>query len=186
MKRLIDIVISLGVLLIIAVPLILLMFFILMVSRTSPIYWSVRIGARGAPFQMPKLRTMIKNTPQVATDLLTAPQQYLLPGGQLIRKLSLDELPQLYSVLIGKMSLVGPRPALFNQHKLISLRKQLSLDELLPGVTGWAQINGRDENSDERKVELDLFYERNRSLLFDLKILALTILKVAKADNVHH
>jgi O-antigen biosynthesis protein WbqP len=159
------------------------------VLTTSPgpiLHWSPRVGRRGRQFQMPKFRTMKVGTPQVATDKLTDPTSRLTPIGGLLRKLSLDEIPQLWSVIKGDMSLVGPRPALFNQHELIAARKARGIDALRPGITGWAQVNGRDDISEWRKVELDEEYLRRRSLWFDLKILWLTVRRVVRRDGVSH
>jgi len=135
---------------------------------------------------MPKFRTMRIDTPEMATHLLTDPQTYLTPVGPLLRKFSLDELPQLWSILKGDMSFVGPRPALFNQEDLIALRTEKGVHTIFPGMTGWAQINGRDELPIPRKVEFDEFYLRNRSFFFDIKILVLTLLRVLKAHGVTH
>lgn len=155
-------------------------------SRGSILYWSPRVGRHGRIFQMPKFRTMKVGTPQVATDKLTDPASRLTPVGGLLRKLSLDELPQLWSVIKGDMNLVGPRPALFNQQELIAARKSRGVDALRPGITGWAQINGRDDISEWRKVELDEEYLRRQSLWFDLQILWLTAWRVLQRDGVSH
>ncbi|OUR98805.1 hypothetical protein A9Q84_05165 [Halobacteriovorax marinus] len=159
--------------------------FIFMVSRGSVIHWSKRVGQKNVIFLMPKFRTMKIDTPQVATHLIKA-SDYLILGGGLIRKLSLDEIPQLWSILTGKMSFVGPRPALFNQDDLIEQRTNIGVDQLVPGLTGWAQINGRDELSIQEKVKLDHEYLLNRSFLFDLKILFLTFEKVISQKSVSH
>lgn len=135
---------------------------------------------------MPKFRTMLVNAPVVATDQLKNPSSYLIPMGGLIRKFSLDELPQLWSILLGQMSFVGPRPALFNQNQLIQDRSRLEIDTLLPGLTGWAQVNGRDDLSDEQKVAYDYEYFKKQSFLFDMKIIWLTALKVVKSHGVAH
>jgi O-antigen biosynthesis protein WbqP len=156
---------------------------------TSPgpvLYWSPRVGRHGRIFQMPKFRTMKVGTPQVATDKLVDPASRLTPIGGFLRKLSLDEIPQLWSVLKGDMSLVGPRPALFNQHELIAARKARGIDVLRPGITGWAQVNGRDDIPEWRKIELDEEYLRKRSFWFDMKILWLTVWRVLKRDGVSH
>jgi len=161
----------------------------LVIRTTSPgpiLYWSPRVGRHGRIFQMPKFRTMKVGTPQVATDKLADPASHLTPVGGVLRKLSLDELPQLWSVIKGDMSLVGPRPALFNQHELISARKARGIDALRPGITGWAQINGRDDIPESRKVELDEEYLRRRSFWFDLQILWLTAWRVVRRDGVSH
>jgi len=161
----------------------------LLVKLTSPgpaLYWSDRVGRKNAIFRMPKFRTMRIDTPAVATHLLGNPDQFLTPIGSFLRKTSLDELPQLWSILKGDMSFVGPRPALFNQYDLIELRTRHHVDELLPGLTGWAQINGRDELAIPDKVKLDVEYLQRQSLLFDLNILLLTFLKVVRREGVTH
>jgi O-antigen biosynthesis protein WbqP len=156
-------------------------------TSAGPIlYWSDRIGRDNKIFKMPKFRTMRVDTPAVATHLLPEPEKFLTSVGSFLRKSSLDELPQLWSILKGDMSFVGPRPALFNQADLITLRTQCGVDKLLPGLTGWAQINGRDELPIADKVKLDVEYMQNQSLFFDVKILFLTILKVLRRDGVQH
>ena len=160
-----------------------------MIKATSPgpvLYWSPRVGRHGCIFQMPKFRTMKVGTPQVATDKLADPTSRLTPIGGFLRKFSLDEIPQLWSVLKGDMSLVGPRPALFNQDELIAARKARGIDALRPGITGWAQINGRDDIPEWRKVELDEEYLHRRSFWFDMKILWLTAWRVIRRDGVSH
>lgn len=186
MKRLLDV-----VLVIVSVPFWLpifcLIFLLVLISSGAPvIYWSKRIGKNGSIFFMPKFRTMKLSTPTVATDMLVNPKQYLTPLGGVLRKTSLDELPQLISVLRGQMSIVGPRPALFNQEDLIRLRSSFGLDILRPGLTGWAQVNGRDYLSDQEKVFYDQEYLQRQSLMFDMKIIGLTVLKVVKSDGVAH
>jgi O-antigen biosynthesis protein WbqP len=157
------------------------------VTSTGPaLYWSDRVGRDNAIFKMPKFRSMRLDTPAVATHLLTNPGQYLTPIGGFLRKSSLDELPQLLSILKGDMSFVGPRPALFNQHDLVDLRTQVGVHHLVPGLTGWAQINGRDELPIPKKVALDVQYLQRQSALFDLKILFLTAIKVLRRDGVSH
>lgn len=155
-------------------------------SKGPIIYWSERVGFKNQIFRMPKFRTMKVNTPVVASHLLSEPESYLTPFGSMLRKSSLDELPQLWSVLKGDMSLVGPRPALFNQVDLINLRTENGVHELLPGLTGWAQVNGRDELPIPLKVHLDVEYLRLRSPWFDLKILWMTVLKVLSKHGVSH
>jgi len=155
-------------------------------SSGSALYWSTRIGKNSATFKMPKFRSMLIDTPAVATHLLDNPDSYLSPIGGFLRRTSLDELPQLLSVLKGDMSLVGPRPALFNQDDLIVLRTERGVDRLLPGITGWAQVNGRDELSILDKVALDVEYLNHQSFWFDMKILWMTFLKVVKRDGVSH
>jgi O-antigen biosynthesis protein WbqP len=164
-----------------------LVFLLIVISSGFPvIYWSKRIGKDSVIFSMPKFRTMKLDTPTVATDLLANPQQYLIPLGGFLRKTSLDELPQLISILIGQMSIVGPRPALFNQDQLIQLRNSLGINLLRPGLTGWAQVNGRDELSIPEKVSYDYEYLQRQSMLFDMKIIWLTILRVLRGDGVAH
>jgi O-antigen biosynthesis protein WbqP len=156
-------------------------------SSTGPaLYWSDRVGRNNRLFKMPKFRSMRIDTPAVATHLLQNPEQWLTPIGSFLRKSSLDELPQLWSILKGDMSFVGPRPALFNQDDLIALRTEKGVHELVPGLTGWAQVNGRDELPTPQKVQLDVEYLDRRSLLFDIKILWMTALKVLARDGVSH
>ena len=155
-------------------------------SKGPALYWSDRIGRNSITFKMPKFRTMHVGTPAVATHLLANPQAHLTPIGAFLRTTSLDELPQLWSILRGDMSFVGPRPALFNQHDLIGLRTQAGVDKLLPGLTGWAQVNGRDELSIADKVALDVEYLQKKSLAFDVKIMILTVFRVLSRDNVAH
>ena len=155
-------------------------------SKGFALYWSDRVGKNNKIFKMPKFRSMLIDTPAVATHLLDNPDSYLSPIGGFLRRTSLDELPQLFSVLRGDMSFVGPRPALFNQEDLIALRTEKGVDTLKPGITGWAQINGRDELSIAYKVALDVEYLNRQSFWFDMKILWMTLLKVVKRDNVSH
>jgi O-antigen biosynthesis protein WbqP len=186
MKRCIDITVSLAAIAVLSVPMLIVA---VMIRATSPgpvLYWSARVGRCGRIFQMPKFRTMKVGTPQVATDKLADPASSLTPIGGVLRKLSLDELPQLWSVIKGDMSLVGPRPALFNQHELIAARKARGIDALRPGITGWAQVNGRDDIPESRKIELDEEYLRHRSLGFDLRILWLTLWRVIGSHGVAH
>jgi len=161
----------------------------LMVKISSPgpaLYWSNRVGIKSRIFQMPKFRTMRVETPAVATHLLGDPKSFLTPVGSFLRKSSLDELPQLWSILKGDMSFVGPRPALFNQDDLIAMRTELGVDKIRPGLTGWAQINGRDELPIPQKVRLDYEYLQRQSLAFDFKILVLTFYKVLSKDGITH
>ncbi len=186
MKRCFDLLLALcaGVLLLIPVMLV-----ALAVWLTSPgpaLYWSDRVGRHNRIFRMPKFRSMRTDTPAVATHLLTDPSKYLTPIGPFLRKSSLDELPQLWSILRGDMSFVGPRPALFNQDDLIALRTQQGVHELVPGLTGWAQVNGRDELPIPQKVALDAEYLQRRSLWFDVRILWMTFVKVLRRDGVAH
>jgi len=155
-------------------------------SKGSILYWSNRVGRSNVVFKMPKFRTMHVGTPAVATHLLSDSDQYLTPVGSFLRKASLDELPQLWSILVGDMSFVGPRPALFNQDDLIALRTQYGVDKLVPGLTGWAQVNGRDALSIPVKVQYEVEYLRKQSFWFDMKILGLTFLKVVRRSGVSH
>ena len=161
----------------------------LIIKVTSPgpvVHWSSRVGKKNVLFKMPKFRTMRVDTPDVATHLLTDPQGYITPIGNFLRKTSLDELPQIWSILTGDMVFVGPRPALFNQEDLIRLRTEQGLHQLDPGITGWAQINGRDELSIPDKVDLDTYYLQHRSFGLDLKILWGTLFAVGKSQGVSH
>jgi O-antigen biosynthesis protein WbqP len=186
MKRLFDLALS-SVLFLGFLPLLLVMGLAVRATSSGPaLYWSNRVGRNNAIFRMPKFRTMRIDTPQVATHLLKEPDQFLTPIGKLLRRTSLDELPQLINVVRGEMSLVGPRPALFNQDDLITLRTAGEVHQLIPGVTGWAQVNGRDELPIPEKVKLDEWYLRNRSLWLDLKILGMTVLKVIRKEGVAH
>ena len=186
MKRCVDFLLALALLALFAVP---WLFIALAVKMTSPgpsLYWSDRVGRGNRIFRMPKFRTMRVGTPALPTHLLAAPASHLTPIGALLRKSSLDEIPQLWSILKGDMSFVGPRPALFNQADLIQMRTQSGVSDLLPGLTGWAQINGRDELPIPEKVRLDREYLQRRSLWFDLKILWRTAFKVVAQDGVAH
>ena len=186
MKRLFDLCLILMALFFLILPFLLVAVAVRLTSTGPVLYWSDRVGQSNKLFRMPKFRTMQVNTPAVATHLLHNPKQYLTPISSFLRKSSLDELPQLWSILKGDMSFVGPRPALFNQDDLIALRKQYGVDKLLPGLTGWAQINGRDELPIPDKVRLDVDYMHRQSLLFDLKIIALTVVKVLCRDGIQH
>jgi O-antigen biosynthesis protein WbqP len=155
-------------------------------SRGPVLYWSDRIGRHGTVFRMPKFRTMRVGTPALATDKLANPTSHLTPIGGFLRASSLDEIPQLWSILRGDMSLVGPRPALFNQHALIARRRERGIDVLRPGLTGWAQVNGRDHASEERKIELDAEYLTRASPAFDARIMLLTAWRVVRRDGVSH
>lgn len=185
-KRLFDLGLALLVLLVFAVPILLLALLVKLTSKGPVLYWSARVGRANHIFQMPKFRSMRVGTPAVATHLLNNPDTYLTPIGSFLRKSSLDELPQLWNILRGDMSFVGPRPALFNQDDLIALRTQYGVHELVPGLTGWAQINGRDELPIPQKVALDVEYLKRRSFWFDLKIIALTAIKVIRRESVSH
>jgi O-antigen biosynthesis protein WbqP len=185
-KRFFDIFFSAIALLALAGVLALLALAVKMTSQGKVLYWSKRIGKDNSIFLMPKYRTMRTATPVVATHLLANPDVYLTPIGKFLRSTSLDELPQLYSILLGHMSFVGPRPALFNQHDLIEFRTLAGVHVLTPGLTGWAQVNGRDELPIPNKVELDKVYLQRQSWLFDLQILLLTFVKVLRRDGVVH
>lgn len=186
MKRLFDLVLTLFLALILALPISIVAIVVLLSSKGPVLYWSNRVGKCNNIFKMPKFRTMQVGTPAVATHLLSDSGQYLTPVGSFLRKSSLDELPQLWSILVGDMSFVGPRPALFNQDDLITLRTQYGIDKLLPGLTGWAQVNGRDELSIPVKVQYEVEYLNKQSFWFDVKILGLTFLKVVRRAGVSH
>ncbi|GHU05038.1 UDP-phosphate galactose phosphotransferase [Betaproteobacteria bacterium] len=186
LKRFFDIFASVALLLALAIPLLVLALLIKLTSPGPALYWSERVGQGNRIFRMPKFRSMRVGTPAVATHLLTAPEAHLTPIGSFLRRSSLDELPQLWSILVGDMSFVGPRPALFNQDDLIALRTENGVHALVPGLTGWAQINGRDELPIPEKVALDAEYLARRSFAFDLRILWLTFIKVIRRDGVSH
>jgi O-antigen biosynthesis protein WbqP len=185
-KRVIDFILAFMSTAILIVVMLLIAIAVKLTSSGPALYWSVRVGRNNCTFNMPKFRTMRVNTPAIATHLLERPESYLTPIGSFLRKSSLDELPQLFCILRGDMSFVGPRPALFNQSDLISLRTEYGIDTLIPGLTGWAQINGRDELPIPQKVALDLEYLQRRSIYFDIEIIFKTILKVIRRDNVQH
>lgn len=185
-KRLFDIVLALIAGVLLSIPLLLIALTVRLTSIGPALYWSDRVGRNNGIFLMPKFRSMQIGTPPVATHLLPDPDEFLTPIGSFLRKSSLDELPQLWSILIGDMSFVGPRPALFNQYDLISLRTESGVHELVPGLTGWAQVNGRDGLPIPDKVKLDAEYLRRQSLWFDILILWLTLAKVLKRDDVSH
>lgn len=186
MKRFFDFACSFMAFIFLAVPMLITALAVRLTSPGPVLYWSDRVGRNNSIFKMPKFRTMRVDTPAVATHLLGDPDRWLTPIGKFLRKSSLDELPQLLSILTGDMSIVGPRPALFNQDDLVALRTAKGVDRLPPGLTGWAQINGRDELPIPVKVELDEWYLQNRSFLLDLKIIALTFIKVLKKEGVTH
>jgi len=186
MKRIFDIFMSLLALVVFAIPLLIVAVMVKFTSKGPALYWSDRIGRNNAIFKMPKFRTMRIDTPAVATHLLDDPDQFLTPIGKFLRKSSLDELPQLFSILKGDMSIVGPRPALFNQDDLVSLRTEKGVHVLSPGLTGWAQINGRDELPIPVKVEYDVYYLQHRSFVLDMKIIFRTIYNVLKSEGVSH
>ncbi|HMT81222.1 MAG TPA: sugar transferase [Azonexus sp.] len=186
MKRAFDIALALIALLFLGLPLLLVALAVKLTSPGPVLYWSDRVGRNNRVFKMPKFRSMQTGTPAVATHLLENPDAYLTPIGSFLRKSSLDELPQLWSILKGDMSFVGPRPALFNQDDLVALRTAAGVHELLPGLTGWAQVNGRDELPTPQKVVLDAAYLKRRSLAFDVYILWLTAMKVIRREGVSH
>jgi O-antigen biosynthesis protein WbqP len=186
MKRIFDLILAFFLFLVLLISLLLIAILVITTSKGPALYWSERIGKDNKIFKMPKFRSMLTDTPAVATHLLDNPDSYLSPIGSFLRSSSLDELPQLFSVLKGDMSFVGPRPALYNQDDLIALRTQKGADKLLPGITGWAQVNGRDELSIPDKVALDVEYMNRQSFSFDVKILWMTFLKVIKRDGVSH
>ena len=186
MKRLFDLLMAAILLILLAVPMLLIAIAVLVTSKGPVLYWSDRVGQYNVIFKMPKFRSMRVDAPNVATHLMTNPNMFLSPIGAFLRRFSLDELPQLFSIIKGDMSFVGPRPALFNQDDLVALRTEKGVDKLLPGVTGWAQVNGRDELSIPEKVAFDVEYIERQSFWFDLKILWMTLLKVIKRDNVSH
>ena len=186
MKRVFDLWLATFAAVVLTVPFIVVALMVRLTSKGPALYWSDRVGRHNRIFKMPKFRSMQVGTPAVATHLLTKPEAYLTPIGSFLRKSSLDELPQLWCIIKGDMSFVGPRPALFNQHDLIELRTQAGVHDLLPGLTGWAQINGRDELPIPQKVMLDTEYLQNKSFYLDVKIILLTALKVLRRDNVTH
>ena len=186
MKRLFDAVFSVVLLLVLLIPMVLIAVMVKATSKGDILYWSDRVGKDNVIFKMPKFRSMMVDTPAVATHLLDNPQSNLTPIGNFLRKYSLDEFPQLWSILKGDMSFVGPRPALFNQDDLVKLRSDKGVDKVVPGLTGWAQINGRDELPIPEKVKMDAEYLQRQSFLFDLKILWITFLRVVKKDGISH
>ena len=185
-KRMFDLFFALLLAVVLLIPLLLLALLVRLTSPGPVLYWSDRVGRNNRIFKMPKFRSMRVGTPALATHLLSSPDAYLTPIGSFLRKSSLDELPQLWSILTGAMSFVGPRPALFNQHDLVALRTQCGVHVLVPGLTGWAQINGRDELPIPQKVAFDRAYLERQSFCFDMHIMLLTALKVLKRDNVKH
>jgi len=186
MKRTFDIAVALVASVVLLIPMVIVGLLIKLTSRGPVLYWSDRVGRGNSTFRMPKFRTMRLDTPPVATHLLQDHQRFVTPVGEVLRKTSIDELPQLFSILKGDMTVVGPRPALFNQDDLVALRTIKGLHKLTPGLTGWAQINGRDELPIPVKVGFDEYYMHHRSFLFDLKILGLTFLKVLRSEGVSH
>jgi O-antigen biosynthesis protein WbqP len=186
MKRIFDLLFGVMLFALLAIPMLLIAIAVSLSSKGAVLYWSDRVGINNKIFKMPKFRSMLLGAPTVATHLLDNPDVYLSPIGGFLRRTSLDELPQLFSVLKGDMSFVGPRPALFNQDSLIALRKEKGIDKLLSGVTGWAQVNGRDELSIADKVALDVEYLSRKSFWFDIKILWMTFLRVISRDGISH
>jgi O-antigen biosynthesis protein WbqP len=186
MRRTIDILISFFLLILLALPMLILIIVIKLESSGPALFWSERVGVNNISFKMPKFRTMIDGTAAVATHLLSNPSSHLTRIGDLLRKTSIDELPQLLSILRGHMTFVGPRPALFNQTDLIELRTKNKVDSLVPGVTGWAQVNGRDKISIREKVNFDIEYLHKRSIKLDLYIIFFTLLKVFKKEGISH
>jgi O-antigen biosynthesis protein WbqP len=186
MKRLFDLLLAIFLATLFALPLLLVALAVRLTSSGPALYWSDRVGKNNHIFRMPKFRSMRTDTPAVATHLLSDPKSFLTPIGSFLRRSSLDELPQIWSVLVGDMSFVGPRPALFNQDDLIALRTEKHVHTLVPGLTGWAQVNGRDELSIPLKVKLDVEYMQKQSFFFDIYILYLTFIKVLGRDGVSH
>lgn len=186
MKRLFDITLALFAIIVFLIPIIIVFFAVFFTSKGPVFYWSDRVGQGNLIFKMPKFRSMRVDVPAIATHLMRNPDEYLTPIGAFLRKSSLDELPQFLSILKGDLSFVGPRPALFNQKDLIDLRTKAGVSNLLPGLTGWAQVNGRDELPIPKKVKLDIEYMQRQSFWFDILILWMTFLKVLKRDGVSH
>ena len=186
MKRIFDLILATFLVILLSLPMLVVAALIKLMSRGPVIFWTDRVGVNNRIFKMAKFRTMKLNTPQLATHLMKNPKDYLIPTGELLRKYSLDELPQLFNVLKGDMSFVGPRPALFNQDDLVELRTKKNVHKLVPGVTGWAQVNGRDDLAIPVKVSFDEYYLNQRSFAFDLYILLLTAIKVVKREGVQH
>jgi len=185
-KRIFDFILSVFLIILLSVPLLMIALWIKLSSEGSAIFWTDRVGINNTIFKMAKFRTMRVDTPQVATHLMENPEQYLISCGKFLRRYSFDELPQLFNVLKGDMSFVGPRPALFNQDDLVALRTEKGIHRLIPGVTGWAQVNGRDALAIPVKVSFDEYYLKHRSFLFDLRIIFLTALKVVRKEGVTH
>jgi O-antigen biosynthesis protein WbqP len=186
MKRLFDISVGSTLIIVFAIPMVLVALAVRLTSKGPVLYWSNRVGRENRIFRMPKFRSMQTDAPIVATHLLCDPHAYFTPIGGFLRRSSLDELPQLFSILAGDLSIVGPRPALFNQQDLVALRTARGIHHLVPGLTGWAQVNGRDELPISIKVEFDYEYLQRRSLAFDLQIIFITIVKVIRSEGVQH
>jgi O-antigen biosynthesis protein WbqP len=185
-KRLFDIVAALALLALLGIPMLLIAAAIRLSSKGSALYWGDRVGIENHIFRMPKFRSMRVDAPQLATHLFEKPEQYLTPIGGFLRRSSLDELPQLFSILKGDISFVGPRPALFNQDDLVTLRTEKGIQHLIPGLTGWAQVNGRDTIPIPEKVELDAWYLEHLSFWLDIKILFMTVFKVMRTEDISH
>ena len=186
MKRICDVLLSLLLLCFLSIPMILIALIVKLTSKGAALYWSDRVGINNIIFRMPKFRTMRLDTPEMATHLMKDPDRYLTSVGSLLRKLSLDELPQLWSILKGDMSFIGPRPALYNQDDLVYLRTKKGIHRLVPGVTGWAQVNGRDDIPIPLKVEYDEYYMNNKSIILDLKIAWMTFFNVLRKRGIKH
>jgi len=185
-KRIFDLILALISIILLSIPMLIIAALIKLMSRGPVIFWTDRVGVNNTIFKMAKFRTMRLDTPQVATHLMKNPEDYLIPGGEFLRRYSLDELPQIFNILKGDISFVGPRPALFNQDDLTALRTKKDIHTLIPGVTGWAQVNGRDDLSIPIKVSFDEYYLNHRSFAFDLYIIFLTAIKVVKKEGVQH
>jgi len=186
MNRISNMILAVLLLTLLLFPILVISLLVYISSGRPVLYWSDRIGKEGSIFSMPKFRTMRTNTPEIATHKLDDPDIFLTPIGRILRKTSLDELPQIWSIIIGDMNFVGPRPALFNQDDLIDLRIKEGVDKLLPGITGWAQVNGRDELSISDKVALDVEYMNRKSFCFDIRIIWMTFLKVINSQGISH
>ena len=186
MKRLFDVALALGTTVSLVLPILVIALAIRLTSPGPVLYWSDRVGRHNRIFKMPKFRSMRESTPTLATHLLTDPEYWITPLGAFLRKYSLDELPQVWSILKGDMSFVGPRPVLSSETELLKLRSEHGLDTLSPGLTGWAQVNGRDKLNDQEKLQYDLDYMRNWSICFDTRIIIITFLKVLTKDGVSH
>ena len=185
-KRLFDLFACIFLMGLFCVPFLLIMFAVKLTSKGPVLYWSIRVGKNNQYFDMPKFRTMQVDTPIVASHLLKKPTDHLTQIGSFLRKTSLDEIPQLWNILLGDMSFVGPRPALFNQYDLIKLRTSKGVHHLIPGLTGWAQVNGRDNLSIVKKVNFDAEYLKKKSFIFDLKVLYLTFIKIIRREGIRH
>ncbi len=185
-KRIFDFILAFILIIMLGIPMLIIVALIKLFSRGPVIFWTDRVGVNNHIFKMAKFRTMKLNTPQIATHLMRNPKDYLIPCGEFLRKYSFDELPQLFNILKGQMSFVGPRPALFNQDDLVELRTKRNIHTLIPGITGWAQVNGRDDLPIPVKVSFDEYYFNHRSFVFDLYIIFLTGIKVMKKEGVQH